>query len=132
MDWSTFFNRIEPHDNLESYLPEDVELYLRRSMAEEVDGSGRWPHLSNAADDPSEIPDPGDHDFNEEPEFTQFPTIILFEGLTPGFGYDPMVRVGMIRCVQFSFLCHGTLSIFLVARGDCWVAIVYLLRRCSL
>ena len=101
-------------------------------MAAEVDDSGRWPRLSNDADDPSEIPDPGDHDFDEDSEYSRFPT--MFEGLTPRFGFDPMVRAGMIRCVQLSLtlLCHGTLSNLLVTRGDCWVVIAYLLYRCPL
>jgi hypothetical protein len=102
MEWSTFVNRIEPRDISESYLPGDVEIYLHRSMAAEVDDSGRWPRLSNDADDPSEIPDHGDHDFDEDTEYSRFPSML--EGLTPRFGFDPMVRAGMIRCVQLSFV----------------------------
>jgi hypothetical protein len=113
MEWSTFVNLIEPHDISESYLPGDVEIYLRKSMAVELDDSGRWPRLSNDADDPSEIPDPGDHDLDDDTEYSRFPSADGGD-LSGDFGFDPMVRAGMIRCVQLSFVMAGTLSNLLV------------------
>ena len=40
MEWSTFVNLIDPRDISESHLPGDVELFLRRCMAAELDVSG--------------------------------------------------------------------------------------------
>jgi hypothetical protein len=101
-------------------------------MAAEVDDSGRWPRLSNDADDPSEIPDHGDHDLDEDTEYSRFPPMLEGFSVDGDFGFGPMVRAGMIRCVQLSFVMAGTLSNLLVTRGDCWVVIAYLLYRCPL
>jgi hypothetical protein len=120
MEWSTFVNLIDPRDISVSYLPGDVEIYLRRSMAAEVDVSGRWPRLSNDVDDPSEIPDPGDHDLDHDetlnggPRCTRFPSADGLGNLSGDFGFDPMVMAAMVRCVQLSFVMAGTLSNLLV------------------
>jgi hypothetical protein len=94
-------------------------------MAAEVDDSGRWPRLSNDADDPSEIPDPGDHDFDEDSEYSRFPT--MFEGLTPRFGFDPMVRA---RCTANSTWSHLRAVVTMIA-WNCGVVCVVALAIIS-
>ena len=45
MDWVTFVNRIESGARrAELRMPLRVQQFLQRSMAAEVDGSGRWPY----------------------------------------------------------------------------------------